>query len=171
MSTSLGTQIERTTEAITADGDMAKALVRATGALRAGCAVDVQVDGETLVFDMPVPLGGTELAPTPGQYALASLAACQAITYRIWSEKLGVRIDELRVGVRGQIDVRGLLGIDRRARRGFSHVDLDIVLRGPEPSERYENLRRVVNEHCPILDVFSAPVPVSSSITVEASDA
>ena len=108
--------------------------------------------------------------PTDARRNVALLAACQAITYRIWSEKLGVRIDDLRVGVRGQIDVRGLLGIDRETRRGFAHVDLDVVLRGPEPSDRYEHLRRVVNEHCPILDVFATPVPVASSIRVEASN-
>ncbi len=166
MSSSAGTGLQQTTAAMAADPTIARAEVTATGELGDRCRVDVRVGDETVVFDMPAALGGTGLAPSPGQHALAALAACQAITYRIWSEKLGVRLDALRVDVRGQVDLQGLLGIDAGTCSGFAHVDLAVEIDGPEPAQRYEQLRGAVNEHCPVLDVFAAPVPVTASLIV-----
>lgn len=169
MSTAVETALQQTTAAMTADPAIARAVVTVSGELGDGCRVEVRAGDETLVFDMPAPLGGTELAPSPGQYALAALAACQAITYRLWSERLGVKVETLRVDARGHVDLQGLLGLDEGTRSGFTHVDVDVQVGGPEPAERYDALRRVVNEHCPILDVFAAPVPVAASLAVTGS--
>lgn len=166
MQTSIGTVLEQTTDAVTADPALAQAAVAVTGDLGDGCQVAVDLGERTLSFDMPAPLGGTDTAPSPGQYALAALAACQAITYRIWSEKLGVALDAVRVDVRGDVDLHGLLGVGSDARSGFGRVDIGVEITGPETPERYAQLRRAVEQHCPILDVFAAPVPVSASMRI-----
>jgi uncharacterized OsmC-like protein len=151
--------------AITVDPRFAANRFSADSDLIGVCEVDVRVGGRTLKVDEPARLGGLDTAPNPMEYALASLGACQAITYRYWSERLGVRIDRLRVEVRGEQDVRGVFGFES-VRAGFGRVDVEVLLRGPEPPERYEALREAVDRHCPLLDLFASPVPVRTRLSL-----
>lgn len=41
-----------------------------------------------------------------------------------------------------------------------------VRISGPEPRERYEELRQAVNDHCPVLDVFTHTVPVTTEMSV-----
>ncbi|TVT03423.1 OsmC family protein [Amycolatopsis bartoniae] len=38
------------------------------------------------------------------------------------------------------------------------------VLTGPAERERYEDLKRRVDEHCPVLDLFRNPTPVTTNL-------
>jgi uncharacterized OsmC-like protein len=111
-------------------------------------------------------LGGTGTAPTPAQYALAALASSQAITFAYWSDELGAPIDSLRVEAEGDIDLRAFVGLANGARPGFSAVRTRVTLSGPETVERYEELQRAVDAHCPVLDLFANPVQASTTLTV-----
>ena len=166
MSTALKTILDATADALEANPSAAAAEVSAGGELVGTCEVEVRVGDRRVKVDMPEALGGNASAPSPGEYALASLGSCQAITYRIWSEKLGIRLDRLRVDVQDQIDIRGLFGLHDEVRPGFGKVDVHVELSGPEPSDRYEELRRAVNEHCPVLDIFANTVPIGTTLTV-----
>ena len=98
------------------------------------------------------------------QYALASLGACQAITYRFWAAQLGVTLDSITVRVEGDLDLRGLFGVDDGVRRCVSGVRVEVTVAGPESEERYAELAAAVDEHCPVLDLFKNPVPVSRTL-------
>jgi uncharacterized OsmC-like protein len=152
-------------EAMTLNPSAAMAQVTVGGELTGVCEVEITVGNRTIKSDMPQGLGGGT-APTPGQYALAALGACQAVTYRFWSEKLGIRLEKLRVDVTGDIDHRSLFGVDADTRPGFGKVAVNVTLSGPETPEQYEELRRHVDEHCPVLDLFANPVPVDTALTV-----
>ena len=156
--------LDATTGALaSAPPEAAIADVVATARLREGCAVDVQVGDRVLTVDMPEPFGGRGAAPTPGEYALAALGACQAITYRVWASRLGLPLDGVTVDVRGQVDVRGLLGVAEVV-PGFGGVELRVTVDGVGSPAREEELRRAVDEHCPVLDVFERAIPVSTSL-------
>jgi putative redox protein len=156
--------IEATADAVTLNPAAAVARFAADSDLVGACEVDVRIGDKTVKVDEPESLGGSGCAPNPVEYALGSLGSCQAITYRFWSEKLGIRIDKLRVEVQGDLDVRGVFGIQNGVRPGFGKVDVKVHLSGPETPERYEELRRAVNEHCPVLDIFANPVPVRTHL-------
>ena len=61
--------------------------------------------------DEPPPLGGDGKAPNPVEYYLASLLSCQVVTWRIWAEKLGVKVDEITAHAEGDLDVQGFFGL------------------------------------------------------------
>ncbi len=155
--------LDATTDALTLNPAAGQKTVAATCDLVATCMVDVRLDGQTVTFDQASPLGDGA-GPTPGEGLLAALGACQAQVYRFWSEKLEIRFDALRVDVRGDIDVRRLFGADEVVRPGFSAVEIDVHVTGPESAARYNELRRAVDEHCPILDAVANPVPVRTAI-------
>src|ERR1700731_1747619 len=151
-------------KAIEADAAQAQAVFAAQGTLVGVTEVDIRTGAHTFKVDEPPVLGGADVAANPVQYALASLGSCQAITYRFWAEQLGITFDSLTVRVEGDLDVRGFFGFDDSVRPGFSALRVEVSLAGPETADRYAELAAAVDEHCPVLDLFQNPVPVSRAL-------
>ena len=128
-------------------------------------AVEVRLGGRVVAIDEPEALGGQGTAPTPEQYALAALGACEAIAFRYWSGRLGIPFDELRAEVRGDIDLGASLGLTDGVRPGYGAVRIAVRVWGPAPVERYDELLRAVDEHASVLDVFRNEVRVETSVT------
>src|SRR6201992_1173651 len=151
-------------KAIEADAAQAQAVFAAQGTLVGVTEVDIRTGAHTFKVDEPPALGGADAAANPVQYALASLGSCQAITYRFWAEHLGVELDSLSVRVEGDLDLRGFFGVDDSVRPGFTAVRGEGSVTGPESADRYAELAAAVDQHCPVLDLFQNPVPVTRVI-------
>jgi putative redox protein len=67
--------------------------------------------------------------------------------------------------VEGDLDIRGFFGFDDTVRPGFTAVRVNVTVNGPEPPERYQELAAAVDEHCPVLDLFQNPVPVTRTLS------
>ena len=154
------------TEAITADEAVAAVQFDAHATLVGVTEVDVATGRHTFKVDEPEVLGGTDLAPNPVQLILASLGSCQAITYQVWAAKLGIALDGVEARVEGDLDLRGFFGLDDAVRPGYSRIRLFVTLRGPESPERYDELVRMVNAYCPVLDIVANPVPVEREVKI-----
>jgi len=164
---SVATLIADTRKAVAADPANAAALFSAHSTLVGVTEVDIRTGGHTFKVDEPPALGGADLAANPVQYVLASLGSCQAITYRLWAAQLGIAFDTLTVRVEGDLDIRGFFGFDPSVRPGLSAVRVEVNVTGPESEERYAELAAAVDEHCPVLDLFKNPVPVTRAIVAE----
>ncbi len=164
---SLTDVIEGTRQAVAANSDNAKALFRVEHQLVGVTEVHGTTgSGHRVTVDEPSSLGGANVAANPVEYALAALGSCQAITYRFWAAQLGISFDSLSVDVEGDLDVRGFFGIDPTVRPGYDQVRVTVRIAGPEADERYHELQRAVDEHCPVLDMFANPVPVAVQLQV-----
>jgi len=73
----------------------------------------------------------------------------------LWSEKLNIPLNEVQVNVQGNLDIRGVLGLEEGVRAGFRDVAVAVRISGPEPAERYEKLRSAVDQHSAVLDIFA----------------
>lgn len=73
----------------------------------------IRVGHFDLVTDEPQSLGGQGLGPAPYDYYLASLAACTAITLRMYAVKKGWNLGELRVDLTFMRDDEGKVHIHR----------------------------------------------------------
>lgn len=157
---SLSAIVTATSEALAQDPDKAHALFRATGSGGEGVRTDIRIGKHTVLVDEPPALGGGNAAPNPVEFALAALLSCQVVTYRFWAVQLGIPLDDVRVDVEGDLDVRGFFGFDSAVRPGFGEVRLTVDLSGPASEEDYRRLRETVDAHCPVLDLFRNPTPV-----------
>ncbi len=126
----------------------------------AGLKSTVRTRTFTFDVDEPLTLGGTDLAPSPVEYALAALATCQEITYRLHADHLGIALDGVAVTLEGDIDLRGFVGSDQPIRPGFLAIRGTVTLDSQAPVEDLERLRDHVNAHCPVLDLLSNPTPL-----------
>jgi putative redox protein len=114
--------------------------------------------------DEPAALAGDDVAASPVEFALAALISCQVVVYRLYAQALGIQVDEIDIQSEGDLDARKLFGISNEQRAGFTEVRLAITITGPETNERYQELRAVVDEHCPVLDLFQNPTPVAVTV-------
>ena len=163
--------IEATTSAVESDPANAQAQVRTSGHLVGPTEVSLRSGRHSITVDEPAALGGEDAGASPVDHALVALASCQAITYRFWAEKLGIALDDVEVKIDADLDLRGFFGLDDSVRAGFGDVRVQVTPKGPESPERYEELARQVDEHCPVLDLFSNATPVSTTLAVGAPTA
>jgi uncharacterized OsmC-like protein len=161
---SLATLIASTRKVLAGDAAKGHVVFTAQGTLVGVTEVDIRTGAHSFKADEPRSIGGTGAAANPVQYALASLGSCQAITYRFWAAQLGVTLDSITVRVEGDLDLRGFFGVDDGVRPGLSAVRVEVTVTGPESEERYAELATAVDEHCPVLDLFRNPVPVSRAL-------
>jgi uncharacterized OsmC-like protein len=161
--------IDATTKAVAADTANAAVSFRVTGTSAGTMATVVQARQHSWTIDEPPTLGGQDAAANPIEFALAALASCHVVTYRFWAARLGIALDEITVDAEGDLDVRGFFGLDTSVRPGFTAVRVSVNLSGPETAERYQQLREVVDTHCPVLDLFGNPTPVDSEVLVRAA--
>ena len=156
----LGAIITATAGAVAENPGAGAGTFTATGTGSGWVATDVVSRQHAYVVDEPASLGGDDSAANPVEQALGALISCQVVTYRFWAARLGIRLDDVRITAVGDLDVRGFFGLDDAVRAGFGEVRLDVELVGPEAAERYEELHAAVDEHCPVLDLFTNPTPV-----------
>jgi uncharacterized OsmC-like protein len=166
---SLVSLIDDTRKAVADDPASARALFSAQGTLVGVTEVDIRTGAHTFKVDEPPVLGGADVAANPVQYALASLGSCQAITYQFWAAQLGLSFDRLTVRVEGDLDIRGFFGFDDTVRPGFTAIRVEVAVAGAESAERYAELAAAVDAHCPVLDLFKNPVPVTRVIASSAT--
>lgn len=153
-----------TTGALTADPDAGHVQFTASGTGTGCVATDVSTRQHRFVVDEPASLGGDDSAANPVEYALGALVSCQVVTYRFWAARLGIALDDVEITAKGDLDVRGFFGVDDDVRPGFGGIELDVRLSGPESAERYAQLHEAVDQHCPVLDLFSNPTPVRTDL-------
>lgn len=152
-------------ERIAADASSAHLSYAVHAAGQGSVGTAVRAGKHEFFVDEPAALAGDDLAASPVEYALGSLAACQVVVYRLYAHALGIQVDDIDVRAEGDLDARRLFGIDESVRAGFGAVRLQITLSGPESAERYDELRAAVDAHCPVLDIFANATPVTTTVT------
>lgn len=128
--------------------------------------VKVQAGPHAFVIDEPETLGGANEGANPVEHLLASLATCQVITYQVWAAKLGIALDTIEVDAHGDLDIRGFFGVDDSVPAGFNTISTTVRITGPEPTERYVELSRAVESHCPVGDTLTRGVAITTHVDI-----
>ena len=117
--------------------------------------------------DLGLAIGGSNLAPSPTAYLLGALASCAAVFLADTLAPLfGVTVDGVTATARCSSDAGGLLGIDGRD-PALGGIELDVVVRSPDPAERLEPVFAAWRERCPIYLALLRPNDVSITFALE----
>lgn len=127
-------------------------------------ATEIASGKHTFTVDEPAALAGDDEAPSPVEYALGALIGCQVVVYRLYAQQLGIQVDDIEIEAEGDLDVRGIFGVEPSVRPGFSEVRLTAHVTGPETQETYDELLATVEAHCPVQDLFANATPVKGTV-------
>ncbi len=118
--------------------------VRHTGGER----YDIAIGHHTVTVDQPTSGGGEDVAPTPTELFVASLASCVAFYAGRYLTRHGIS----REGLGVTVDYR--MANDRPAR--VTHIDLTVRVPDALPAQRRPGLQAVV-EHCTVHNSLTTP--------------
>ena len=166
MSNELKELIGKTQAKFKADAGAAKATFASQSALQEGFRSEVSIRQHQVTVDEPESLGGADSGPNPVELILASLGSCQEITYRAYATALGIHLENVSVKVEGDIDLRGFFAVDETVRAGYQGIRATVHLESSAGEEQLQQLRDVVNAHCPVLDIVTNPVPVELDLKI-----
>ena len=97
----------------------------------------------------------------PVEYVLHALAACLTAGIANIAAARGVTLHSVTSSLEGDIDLRGILGLSKEVRNGFSAMRVSFTIKGDAPETK---LREIVEQACArsaVLDILSNGVPIS----------
>jgi uncharacterized OsmC-like protein len=118
------------------------------------------------VVDEPPELGGQDKGANPVELLLVALGTCQEIMYAAMASMMGIHLDEVKVNLKGSLDLKGLFGMDPAIPPGYQKITYETILRSSAPEEELRKLVEAVESHCPVLDTLVRPIEVTGKVTI-----
>ena len=130
-----------------------------TGSAAPAYRVDIRAGAHTLVADEPTSAGGGDAGPSPFGLLLSALAACTAMTLRMYAMRKGW---ELRtIGV----DVQANIGDD-----GRRTIERTITVPGELAAEQLQRLAEIA-EKTPVTLAVRDGVPITTTFGADSTGA
>lgn len=123
------------------------------------------VHAEEFTASADHPTLGHGHGPTPQEYVLHALAACLTAGIATTAAARKIELESVESVVRGDIDVRGVLGIDNEVRNGFSEIRCSFTVTGDAPAEDLEALVEASKRRSAVYDIITAATPVVIDVT------
>jgi uncharacterized OsmC-like protein len=113
--------------------------------------------------DEPAALGGGDTAPNPVEQLLGALGSCLAVGYAANATLAGIEIANLRIDLKGDLDLRVFLGL-AEGHAGFDSIRATVRLDSPAPREELETLHAKVLGSSPVGHTLRAAIPVEVTL-------
>lgn len=117
---------------------------------------------EDFVFtngEPPVLLGNNE-GGNPVEFLLHALAGCVTTTFVLHAMARGINIRKLSTLLEGDMDLRGLLGLDDSVSPGYEEIRIKLNVEADCSDEELEDLLAYTEQHSPVCNTVCRPVPV-----------
>ena len=114
--------------------------------------------------DEPPLLLGSNAGPNAVEIVLAGLASCLAVGFAYNAAARGIRIDALTLGLAGNIDLHGFLGLSDKVRPGYRDIRVTCRVKSDASREQLLELCDYVQKTSPVLDIVRNPVVVSVAL-------
>jgi uncharacterized OsmC-like protein len=159
--------ILKTAAAIEADAEAGKVKYSASTSWDGYVQCTAQVrDFEPMVIDEPAAFGGADAAMSPADVVLVALGTCQEIMYAALASTMNIQLDECKVDVTADLDLKGLMGMDADVPPGLLEMDYHVHLKSPASDEALKELIDIVERQCPLLDTLTRGVKVTGKVNI-----
>ena len=109
--------------------------------------------------------GGDGSLACSGDMLLEALVACAGVTLASVATARGIAMRDARVFAEGDLDFRGTLGVASDAPVGFKAIRLRFQIDSAAPEADIEDLVRVTQRYCVVLQTLTSPPPVTVSVS------
>lgn len=138
-----------------------------TAVLRQGTEVALQARQFSWRGDEPPGAGGTDLGPTPYEILLGGLAACIAITLRLYANHKGIALAEVEVRLEyDRVHADDCMDCDERADGWIDRIQSQVTIRGSFDDAQRARLTQVA-ARCPVHKTLANGVHMVDSVTFE----
>lgn len=159
--------LTKSTEAIKANPKAANVFFKANTELLEGVRCSAQVRGfPPMIIDEMPQLGGKNAGPNPVELLLVALGTCQEVMYSAYAAVMGIHLDSVKVTLKGDIDLNGMLGLDESTPSGFNKIVFKTDIESDADEETLLDLIEAVEEHCPVMDTILREITISGSAAV-----
>jgi uncharacterized OsmC-like protein len=134
--------------------------------VRSGVTCDIEDGAWKLVADESEGDGGAGLGPDSGVFGRAAIGSCLAMGYVMWSDYLGIPIDDVEVTVEADYNAAAMFGIDESSPPGWGAVRIVANISSPAPEADLQRLHEQVNRYSPLLDDFTRALSVSTELKI-----
>jgi uncharacterized OsmC-like protein len=119
-----------------------------------------------IVADEPTELLGSDSAPNPQELLMAAFNACITVGYVAGASLQGITLDSLEIRTRGELDLRGFLGLSEDVPPGYEHIDYDVRIKGDGTPEQFEQIHQNVLRTSPNYFNISRPIRVNATLSL-----
>ena len=99
-------------------------------------------------------------AVDPVEFLLHALAGCVTTTFVLHAAARGIRIESISTEMEGDLDLRGLLGLDDSVNPGYEQIRIKMDIQADCTAEQLDDLLAYTQAHSPVCNTVCRPVPV-----------
>lgn len=114
--------------------------------------------------DEPQIFLGHDTGANPVEYALTALAGCVTTTLVYYASAMNVRINKIESTLEGDIDLRGLLGIDKNVKAGYKSIDIKFKIDSDASPQVLQKLMDIAKNHSPVASTIANATPINLSL-------
>lgn len=114
----------------------------------------------TISSDHPEVFAAPDSAPTPPEIALAALASCLTGGVAAVAQHRGIQLRKVQAIVEGDMDMRGILGMDPDIRNGFSAVRVTFEIDADASDDDVRALVAQSQKRSTVFDLMTNPTNV-----------
>ena len=165
-------QLMKVVETVKQNWEAGRTVWKASATWKGGFKVETCSREFTLLADEPEMLCGTNIAANPVEMVLQAYGACLTIGYAMNAAVRGIRIDDIKIDLEGEIDLPGFLGLDPPEKYGmdklpgFKNINAKVKIKADADQKALRELHEQVNKTSPVGLTLSRPVKLSSSLEV-----
>jgi uncharacterized OsmC-like protein len=125
----------------------------------------------TIPMDEPTVLGGNDSAPNMVEVVLGAYGCCLTTGYVMNAANRGIELEGVDIRLKGNLDLRGFLGLSNDVPPGYKHIDVEVTLKAPKAKpEELEQLHDVVLKTSPVGCIIERPLNISTHLVTETNE-
>lgn len=159
-------------ETVKQNWETGKTVWKASTTWKGGFKVETCSRDFTLMADEPEMLCGTNTAANPVEMVLQAYGACLSIGYAMNAAVRGIKIDDIKIDLEGEIDLPGFLGLEPPESLnmdklpGFKTISVKVKMKADADAQTLQKLHDHVVGTSPVGITLSRPVKVNTKLEV-----
>ena len=119
-----------------------------------------------IAADEPLELLGADSAPNPQELLMAAFNACITVGYVAGASLKGINLESLEIRTKGELDLRGFLGLSDSVPPGYENIDYVVTIKGDGSAADFEEIHQTVMKTSPNYFNMSRPIKMNGSLRV-----
>ena len=165
-------KLMKVVETVKQNWEVGRTVWKASTTWKGGFKVETCSREFTLLADEPEMLCGTNTAANPVEMVLQAYGACLTIGYAMNAAVRGIKIDDIKIDLEGEIDLPGFLGLEPPEKLhmdklpGFKIITAKVKIKADADEKTLQELHKHVVSTSPVGLTLSRPVKIGADLEV-----